>query len=272
MVVFPNAKINLGLNVIERRNDGYHNILSVFYPIKLCDGLEFVENIKTRGDEMHFSGLAVPGNSNENLCIRALRLMRSVGSIPPLTIYLHKNIPMGAGLGGGSADGSFFLMALNSHFNVGLTTDQLKGMALKLGSDCPFFIENTPRAVSGIGEKMISIRPILKGKTIVVVFSDIHISTASAYREMELNHPEISPAELVLNMELQDWKAGLNNDFERFAFREYPELKETKENLYKCGAAYASMTGSGSAIYGIFEKTPIDLSLFSKGAYWVGKL
>lgn len=272
MVVFPNAKINLGLNVIDRRNDGYHNILSVFYPVELCDGLEFVENTKSEVDEIRLSGLPVPGNSDENLCIKALELMRSVQSIPPLLIYLHKNIPMGAGLGGGSADGSFFLKAINSYFKIGLSQDALKEIALKLGSDCPFFIENTPCAISGRGEEITPIPAILKGKYVLVVFSDTHISTAGAYSEMDLNHPKTSPTEVILNMDLTEWKVVLHNDFERFAFREFPELKQTKENLYKAGAVYASMTGSGSAIYGIFEKYPTGLAPFPEGKYWIGKL
>ena len=272
MVVFPNAKINLGLNATDRRKDGYHNILSVFYPIDLCDGLEFIENLKSEEDEIRLSGLPVPGNVDGNLCFKALALMRGVHAIPPLVIYLHKNIPMGAGLGGGSSDGSFFLQSLNSYFNIGLSQEFLKEMALKLGSDCPFFIENTPCAVSGRGEEIIPIPSVLKGKYIAVVFSDIHISTASAYLEMDLNHPNISPSEVVLSMDLKDWRNVLHNDFERFAFREFPQLKEAKENLYKAGALYASMTGSGFAIYGIFEQRPFDLAQFPRDSYWIGKL
>lgn len=272
MVVFPNAKINLGLNITDRRNDGYHNILSVFYPINICDGLEFVENSNSELDKMYISGLPVPGNKDKNLCFKALELMRAESPIPPLIIYLYKNIPMGAGLGGGSADGSFFLIALNSYYNIGLSMDTLKKMALKVGSDCPFFIENTPCAVSGRGEDMTDISPILKGKYIVIVFSDIHISTASAYREMNLKQPKISPSEVVLNLDLKEWKNVLHNDFELFAFSEFPQLQQTKESLYKAGADYASMTGSGSAIYGIFEERPIDLSRFARGTYWIGKL
>ena len=272
MVVFPNAKINLGLNITDRRNDGYHNILSVFYPIGLCDGLEFFENIKTGVDEIRFSGFPVPGNPDENLCFKALELMRSFHEIPPLIIYLHKNIPMGAGLGGGSADGSFFLKALNSYFNVGLNEDTLKEMALKLGSDCPFFIDNTPSAVTGRGEEITPIQSVLKGKTIVIVFSDIHISTAGAYREMDLNHPKVTPSDAVINMDLEEWRHVLYNDFEHFAFGAFPQLKQTKENLYKAGASYASMTGSGSAIYGIFEESPVDLAAFPEENYWIGRL
>lgn len=272
MVVFPNAKINLGLNIIDRRKDGYHNILSVFYPIGLCDGLEFVENTRSDDDEIRFSGLPVPGSAGDNLCVKALELLRTVHPIPPLVIYLHKNIPMGAGLGGGSADGSFLLKALNSQFKIGLGQEVLKEMALKLGSDCAYFIENTPCAISGRGEKITPITAVLKGKYIVIVLLDIHISTAGAYREMDLNHPKISPSEVVLNMDLKEWKDVLQNDFERFTFREFPELKQTKENLYEAGATYASMTGSGSAIYGVFEESPIDLTQFPEGKYWIGKL
>lgn len=272
MVVFPNAKINLGLNVVERRKDGYHNILSVFYPIDLCDGLEFVENLISEVDQISYSGLVVPGNSNDNLCVKALGLMRSIVPIPPLLIYLHKHIPMGAGLGGGSADGSFFLNALNSYFNIGLSVEKLEEMALQLGSDCPFFIANNPSAISGRGEEITPVPAVLRDKYIVILFSDIHISTAGAYREMDLSYPKRAPAEVVLNVPLSHWKTELHNDFERYAFREFPQLKVAKDNLYNAGAIYASMTGSGSALYGIFEMPPVDLTLFPKGTYWAGKL
>lgn len=270
MVVFPNAKINLGLNVTERRNDGYHNILSVFCPIDLCDILEFVEAPNSQTDSFTTSGLPIQGSADQNLCIKALGLIRSVFPVPMLQIHLHKIIPMGAGLGGGSADGSFFLKALNDHFNIDLSRDKLKEFALQLGSDCPFFIDNKPVAVSGRGEVMEPIELNLNGNFVVVIFSDEHISTAMAYQNIVLNTPELAPKEVVLEKELSEWKKHLTNDFQRYAFDTYPELRGHRDKLYESGAVYAAMTGSGSAVYGIFESLPEELSALNGLKYHVG--
>jgi len=273
MVLFPNAKINLGLNVTERRNDGYHNILSLFYPIGLCDVLEFVKNENSDTDTITYSGLPIPGNPAENLITKALMLIREVKFIPPLEIHLHKIIPMGAGLGGGSADGTFFLQALNQEFQVGLTDEKLEELALKLGSDCPFFVRNVPLAVSGKGEHFEEIDVNIKGKYIVLVFSDLHISTRAAYREMDLKEPAIPPAEVVSKMNIDEWSQFLANDFENYAFAEHPELKKIKSQLYELGAIYASMTGSGSAVYGIFDAVPENKKLSEIAANrWVGRM
>lgn len=272
MVVFPNAKINIGLNITDRRKDGYHNILSVFYPIGLCDVLEFVEAENNRDDDFKTSGMPIQGSADQNLCVKALKLVREVYSVPPLKVHLHKVIPMGAGLAGGSADGSFFLKALNTHFKLGLSINMLKELALELGSDCPFFIENKPAAVSGRGEVMKNIEVDLRGKFIVVIFSDAHISTVKAYQNIILNTPETSPREIVEGREIAKWKKYLSNDFEHYAFRVYPSLSDHKEALYKTGAVFAAMTGSGSAVYGIFEKRPSDLSGLETLKFWIGEL
>ncbi len=273
MVLFPNAKINLGLNVTDRRNDGYHNILSVFYPVGLCDVLEFVKNKNSDTDSITYSGLPIPGNPAENLITKALILIREIEFIPPLEIHLHKIIPMGAGLGGGSADGTFFLKALNQQFQVGLTDEKLEELALKLGSDCPFFVQNNPLSVSGRGEHFEDIDVNLTGKYIVLVFSDLHISTGAAYREMDLKEPTIPPAEVVSTLNIDEWSKFLTNDFEDYAFAEHPELKKIKSHLYELGAIYASMTGSGSTIYGIFDAVPENEKLSEIGAnLWVGRL
>lgn len=272
MVVFPNAKINLGLNVTERRKDGYHNILSVFYPIDLCDALEFVASENNSNDVFKTSGLPIPGGAEQNLCLKALRLIREVYPVPPLVIHLHKVIPMGAGLGGGSADGSFFLTALNTYFKIGLSHDLLKELALELGSDCPFFIDNKPVAVSGRGEVMKPIDLNLKGKFIVVISSDVHISTAKAYENIILNRPKHMPSDIVAQMELSKWKNYLTNDFEPYAFQSFPRLKAYKEMMYQAGAEFASMTGSGSAIYGIFKSLPQDLTFLDGVKHWKGVL
>lgn len=273
MVVFPNAKINLGLNVAERRNDGYHNILSVFYPIGLTDVLEFVKNVDSDTDRITYSGLPIPGNPAENLILESLKLIREVQFVPALKIHLHKIIPMGAGLGGGSSDGTFFLKALNEEFQVGLTEEKLEELALKLGSDCPFFVRNIPLSVSGRGELFEEIGVNLEGKYIALVFSDLHISTGAAYREMELKTPAIPPAEVVNRMNITEWSKYLANDFENHAFLEHPQLRQTKSQLYEMGALYASMTGSGSTIYGIFDSIPNKKKLSGIAANrWVGRL
>jgi len=271
MVVFPNAKINLGLNIIHRRNDGYHNILSVFCPINLCDVLEFVEAADIQDDSFTTSGLRIQGSADHNLCIKALHLIREVFPVPPLRIHLHKIIPMGAGLGGGSADGSFFLSALNAHFNIGLSTDTLKELALKLGSDCPFFIENKPVAVSGRGEVMKNVNLNLKGTFVVMILSDVHIATAKAYQNIILNTPEITPQKVVQEMALSEWKKYLTNDFESYAFQAFPQLRDHKDKLYKAGAEFAAMTGSGSGVFGIFNSLPRELTVLSGLKYWVGR-
>lgn len=272
MVVFPNAKINIGLNITDRRKDGYHSILSVFYPIGLCDVLEFVEAGNNLDDILTISGLPIQGTADQNLCVKALKLVREVYPIPPLRLHLHKVIPMGAGLGGGSADGSFFLKALNTHYKIGLSINMLKELALELGSDCPFFIENKPAAVSGRGEVMKNIEVDLKGKFIVVIFSDAHISTLKAYQNIISNIPETSPQEVVEGREIAKWKKYLSNDFEPYAFRVYPSLSDHKKALYEAGAEFASMTGSGSAVYGIFEAPPLDLSALKNLKFWIGEL
>ena len=269
MVVFPNAKINLGLNVLGRRSDNYHDISSVFLPINLRDGLEFIEKSTNQVDTITFSGLPVPGNAADNLCLKALKLVREAHKIPPLQIHLHKVIPMGAGLGGGSADGTFFIKALNSYFNIGLSQTKLKNLALQLGSDCPFFVDNVPVAVSGRGEEMEKIPVDLKGKIVVVVSSEAHISTADAYKNIMLSMPDSAAGEVVQKMKLSEWKDHLTNDFEPYAFQIFPHLKAVKETLYLAGAEFAAMTGSGSAVFGIFEQLPDDLKGVAQYTYWV---
>ncbi|NEN22738.1 4-(cytidine 5'-diphospho)-2-C-methyl-D-erythritol kinase [Cryomorpha ignava] len=272
MVVFPNAKINLGLNITERRKDGYHNLLSVFYPIALCDVLEFVEAENNLDDVLTTSGLPIHGSADQNLCIKALKVIREVYPVPPLRVHLHKIIPMGAGLGGGSADGSFFLTALNTHFKIGLSSNFLKELALELGSDCPFFIDNKPVAVSGRGDVMKNVDVNLKGKFIVVFFSDAHISTTKAYQNIVVSDPEITPREIVEGKEISKWRKYLTNDFEPYAFRVFPSLNDHKEILYNAGAEFAAMTGSGSAVFGIFETRPSDFPGSGKFNFWTGQL
>ena len=249
MIVYPNAKINIGLNVLEKRADGYHEISSVFYPVKeLVDILEIIP-----GEDFSFSssGIAIPGNSN--ICAKAYDLLKADFEIENVQIHLHKQIPIGAGLGGGSADGAFTLKALNELFDLKLSNTELEKYALQLGADCPFFIENTQKYVTGKGEKMNEIDLDLSAYELKFIFPELHISTAEAYGGVILKYPETNLLDL-MSKPIENWKGEVKNDFEISAFEKYPELEKMKEKLYADGAIYASMTGSGSVIYGVVLK------------------
>jgi len=249
MIVYPNAKINLGLNVLRKREDGYHDISSVFYPVKEC--VDILEIIKSERFEFTKSGIEIP--DGENLCEKAWKLLDIDFRIGNVKIHLHKRIPIGAGLGGGSADASFTLKALNKLFDLHLTNIQLEKYALKLGADCPFFIDNTPKLVEGIGEKMTSIDLDLSDYEILLVNPDIHISTKEAFSWVVPETPEQS-IEQIIQLPLEEWKNKLKNDFEKSIFIKYPKLIDLKDKLYKEGAIYTSMSGSGSVVFGVFEK------------------
>lgn len=253
MLKFPNAKINLGLNITSKREDGYHDIESCFYPIPLMDALEIIPSEKLSFDT---TGLKIPGNSNDNLVLKAYKLLNADFDLTTVEIILHKNIPMGAGMGGGSADGAFMLTLLNDYFELNISTQELEQYALKLGSDCPFFIENKPKLVSGRGEIFENTKLDLSGYYLALVYPDIHISTGVAYSGVKPQKPEISVNEILENYPIEKWKGLLKNDFEKGIFEKYPQLNEIKNNLYKNGALYASMTGSGSTVFGIFNKQP----------------
>lgn len=250
MLSFPNAKINLGLNITEKRPDGFHNIESVFYPIGWSDVLEVI-----RSEEFAFtsSGLDIPGDPGNNLIVKAYHLLKREGLVTsPVKIHLHKVIAMGAGMGGGSADGAFALKMLNELFELHLDTATLEAYAIQLGSDCPFFIENKPVFCSGRGNEFENIRLSLAGKYLVAINPGIHISTAEAYGGVTPQRPEVGIKEII-SRPVAEWKGVLKNDFEYKLLIKYPAIAELKELLYKEGALYASMTGSGSTVYGIFE-------------------
>jgi len=249
MIVYPNAKINIGLNVLNKREDCYHELSSVFYPVsELYDILEIITS-----DDFSFSssGIAIPGDNN--ICTKAFDLLKADYDVGNVKIHLHKMIPIGAGLGGGSADGAFVLKALNELFELNLTNNQLEKYALKLGADCPFFIENTPKYVTGIGEKMTAIDLDLSDYEIKFIFPDLHISTAEAYGGVTPDIPEHNLLDAIKHP-IENWKEELQNDFEVSAFAKYPQLAKMKAKLYADGAIYASMTGSGSVIYGVLRK------------------
>ncbi|MFN5422817.1 MAG: 4-(cytidine 5'-diphospho)-2-C-methyl-D-erythritol kinase [bacterium] len=276
MVVFPNAKINLGLRVTSKRDDGYHNLDTVFYPIPILDALEIVTNSLPNSPSDTFSqtGKTIPGDKHSNLCIKALNLLRTdFPQIPSVLVHLHKNIPMGAGMGGGSSDGAFMLSLLNQKYKLGIAKEQLMQYALKLGSDCPFFIENKPVSATGRGELMKPISLDLSQYSMLIVSPGIHISTAEAFSNIALSQEDISCEEIV-QQPIAEWRSRLVNDFEKTVFPRHPELSMIKEQLYNIGALYASMTGTGSTLYGIFEKRPetslleshpYEISLIEKG-------
>ncbi len=249
MITFPNAKINIGLNITEKRVDGYHNLETIFYPIEVCDTLEFIE------EETKFtcSGLNIDGESDNNLIMKAYRLLKEEFDLPAINIHLHKAIPMGAGLGGGSADAAFMLKMLNEEFNLGLSPNELEEKAAKLGADCAFFIKNKPTLAKGIGNVFEPTTINLSGYHIVLIKPDVHVSTAEAYGGCK---PQrwTTPLEEAIKRPISEWKDCIFNDFEKTVFVAHPELATIKEMLYNKGAVYAAMSGSGSTIYGIFDK------------------
>ena len=249
MILYPNAKINLGLNILRKKNNGYHEINSVFYPVKnICDILEIVPSKK-----FSFSSTGIKINDNNNICIRAFNLFKKDFNIGNVKIHLHKQIPIGAGLGGGSSDGAFTLLMLDKIFNLRLSKSILKKYATFLGADCSFFIENRPSFVSGIGEKIKVINLDLSDYKIEFFFSDLHISTADAYSNIIPGLPLLS-LNNILDLPIKRWKNKIINDFELPIFQKHSDLQKAKERFYNQGAIYSSLTGTGSAVYAIFDK------------------
>ena len=254
MVLFPNAKINLGLNVLRKREDGYHELETVFYPIGLKDGLEFIEN---KHNKINFtsSGLLLNVDPEENIVVKAYRLLALDHSLPGLDIHLHKVIPFGAGLGGGSSDAAFLLKGMNDFFELGLTIDQLKSYAVRLGADCSFFLENQPAFASGIGEKLNAIEVSLKGNSLVLVKPPFGVGTKEAYSSIKPAIPVIRLSEAILQTP-EKWQESVFNDFEPSVFKLFPKIAEIKIKLLDIGTFYAAMSGSGSSVFGLFKNEP----------------
>ncbi|WP_462263062.1 4-(cytidine 5'-diphospho)-2-C-methyl-D-erythritol kinase [Ferruginibacter sp.] len=267
MIVFPNCKINLGLHILSKRQDGFHNLETVFYPIALKDALEIIPS-PASSIEFTGSGLTVDGKEDDNICIKAYQLLkRDFPQLPFIKMHLHKAIPMGAGLGGGSADGAFTLQLLNTKFNLGLSLQQLIDYALQLGSDCPFFIINKPCYATGRGELLEGIDITLADYKIAIVNPGIHVNTGWAFSQITPAEPHKKIKEIIAQP-IASWKAELINDFEAPVFEKYTEIKNIKEAMYNEGAVYAAMSGSGSTVYGIFEKQ-ISLPSFIDKNYFV---
>ena len=255
MVIFPNAKINIGLNVTERRADGYHNLETVFYPVKINDVLEIVT-----ADKLSFesSGLEIPGSLEDNLCIKAYHLLKKHHNLPPVKIHLHKNIPIGAGLGGGSSDAAYFIKLLNKNFDLKLSIEDMQEYARILGADCAFFIENKPVFAFEKGDEFESVKLDLSKYKIVLVMPPAQVSTAEAYRGVKPAETKTSLIEL-MDLPVGQWKKFIKNDFEESVFKNHVIIRGAKAALYEAGALFASMSGSGASVFGIFETLP-DLS------------
>ncbi len=259
MIIFPNAKINIGLNVINRRPDGYHDLETVFYPIKINDALEII-----KADKLSFesTGLEIPGRVEDNLCIKGYHLLKKDFDLPPVKIHLHKHIPIGAGLGGGSADAAFFIRLVDQTFNLGLTDDRMIAYARQLGSDCAFFIKNEPVFAFDRGDEFEPIKLNLSNYKIVLVMPPVHVSTSEAYSGVKPALVKHSLMELIYRP-VVEWKNYIKNDFEDSVFKNHPEIRGIKAALYEAGAIYASMSGSGASVFGIFDKTP-DMEVLRK--------
>ena len=263
MIVFPNCKINLGLHVTRKREDGYHDLETIFFPLHIHDILEFVP---AASFSFQSSGLHVKGNTDQNLCVKAYHLLKKeCPALPEVSMHLHKVIPMGAGLGGGSADGSFALTSLNEYFHLGLDAGKLKALSLRLGSDCPFFILNQPCFATGRGEILEPLSLDLSGYFIILVYPGIAVNTAEAFEGISPQKPAHSLQEKITGP-LEKWKEWMVNDFEQPVFRRFPEIAKIKQDLYNAGAFYAAMTGSGSSCFGIFRNPP---ELHFPGSYRV---
>ena len=252
MILFPNAKINIGLNITERRPDGYHNLETIFYPLDIKDALEVVAS-----DKLSFtsSGLEIPGLMEDNLCVKGYQMLKQDHDLPPVNIHLHKQIPIGAGLGGGSSDAAFFIRLMNDEFKLGLSVDEMTDYARRLGADCAFFIENKPVFAFERGDEFETIKLDLSAYKIVLVMPPVHISTSEAFRGIVPAQPKESLFDLI-QLPIADWKKYIRNDFETSIFKNHVEIRGIKAALYEAGAIYSSMSGSGASVFGIFEDTP----------------
>lgn len=257
MIVFPNCKINLGLNILRKRKDGFHELETVFYPLPIHDILEIVylKKLSRRpGNPFSISGLEIDGKKKSNLCMKALRLLKKkIPHIPSVQLHLHKVIPAGSGLGGGSSDAAFTLMLLNEICSLELSKEKLVKSASRLGSDCSFFIINKPCFSRGRGEVLEEIKLDLSPYKILLVYPDFPINTREAFAGIKPALPEVSIMEII-KKPIETWRAELKNDFEKTIFPQYPGIAKIKNDMYNAGAIYASMSGSGSSVFGIFPK------------------
>lgn len=269
MLLLPCAKLNLGLNIVEKRPDGYHNLETVFVPIPLYDALEINQMDESFPSEnacdIKITGNKIDCADKDNIVVKAYNLIASTYDIPRVHIHLYKNIPSQAGLGGGSSDAAYMLKALNECFNLNISKEKLQEYAASLGADCAFFIDSEPAFATGIGS---CLSPIDMGTTltdchVIIIKPSIAISTKSAYAHIHPHHPDKCCRDII-NQPMETWKHELTNDFEEQAFKDYPELQNIKNNLYEHGAIYAQMSGSGSTMFGIFKDKPENIDSYFK--------
>lgn len=260
---FSNAKINLGLHITKRRPNGFHDLESIFLPVQCSDVIEIKESKQTN---FYSYGRTIPGEAKDNLCLKAYELLKADYDLPPVEIYLLKNLPIGAGMGGGSSNASFTVKALNELFGLGINNEKLREYAGKLGSDCPFFIENKPIYATGTGDVFSEINLSLKGYHFLLVYPNLHVNTGRAFQHITPYQPLVSLKETI-QLPIEHWKDNVINDFERPIFKEHPELKQIKAKMYEKGAIYASMSGSGSTVFGIFAQPIGNLDAFDKN-HW----
>jgi 4-diphosphocytidyl-2-C-methyl-D-erythritol kinase len=270
MIVFPYAKINIGLRIRGRRPDDFHEIETIFYPVRLCDALEFVVPDQTIiKDILKVTGLDTGSKPVDNLVIKTLLKLRGRSSFPFLKIHLHKVIPAGAGLGGGSSDAACLLKVINRHFVLNIDNSDLKALALELGSDCPFFVDGIPSLATGRGEILTPVKSMLSGYYLTILNPGVGINTGEAYQNCQPGVPSTSLSELV-ELPVIEWKGIIVNDFEDFAFRKHPIIGDIKEELYKTGALFSLMSGSGASVYGIFSEKPKLPANLKEFVIWEG--
>lgn len=273
MLLLPNCKINIGLNIVSKRSDGYHNLETVFFPIPLRDNLEFKE---IENEDVPYrlvsGGVPIEGKPEDNLIVKVYLDMKAEFNLPALELSLYKNIPMGAGLGGGSSDAAAMMKGLNEAYNLQLSAEDMEKRLAKFGADCPFFVRNKPAYATGIGDELTNCNVSLKDKFIVLVKPDIFVSTKEAYAHVTPKLPAIPLAEAI-KLPIETWKEQIVNDFEQSVFPFHPELPAIKQTLYDMGAVYVSMSGSGSTMYGIFNRpTPEANEVFDKCFVYTKKL
>ncbi|MCF6170878.1 MAG: 4-(cytidine 5'-diphospho)-2-C-methyl-D-erythritol kinase [Bacteroidales bacterium] len=268
MICFPNGKINLGLRVLAKRADGFHDIESLLFPVPINDALEF---LPADAFQLTISGFPISGATTDNLVFKAWKLLCQQYDIPAVKVCLHKAIPLQSGLGGGSADAAFFIRAANVFFSLGMDESKMREMAVQLGSDCPFFIENKPVLARGKGDVLQAVNISLKGKYLLVCQPKALVSSREAYT---LIKPGISKTGIkeVVAKPIEQWRDLLKNDFEDVLFDLHPEIREIKNSMHKMGAIYSSMTGSGSAVYGIFDQSPDRKEINPNYYLWHGEI
>ena len=272
MLFFSNIKVNLGLQILNKREDGFHNISSIFYPVPFGDAMEFVVGDQRGRIELGMSGINIPGATSDNLITKAYYLLHDKFDLPSIRAHILKRIPPGTGVGGGSSNGSWMLRSLNEYFDLKLSTEELKELALELGSDCAYFVYNGPRLIGGRGELIHYTALDLSGNYIVLLYPNVHISTIESYQNLEIPVKERFDLSVLAKTNKTDWKNLVENDFEPYAFERYPVINDLKEKLYEKGAYYASMSGTGSVVYGLFEESPVLDDLDNQLILWKGEL